>query len=202
MILTTCGHRRIPTLWRLLERNLSTKSQPAAASQASQVDVSQITLPTPKMRALISLYHQADSWVTTENLLQKIDEAFVPDENTLATSLVDSVGPTVSVLDMKNHIILMRNAPKMAQWDSGSSVREDQYQSAEWSESGKNRRDLKVIEALYGVAFNHSSKNISQAFLPGLEVLQESASSAIQDHKDDREAENLQDLLPTSEVSL
>jgi hypothetical protein len=205
MILTTCGHRRIPTLWRLLERNLSTKSQPAAASQ---VNVSQNTLPTPKMRALISLYHQADSWVTPENLLQKIDEAFVPDatalatSNTLATSLVDSVGPTVSVSDMKNHISLIRNAPKMAQWDSGSSVREDQYQSAEWSESGKNRRDLKVIEALYGVAFNHSSKNISQAFLPGLEVLQESASSAIQDHKDDREAEDSQDSSTADEVSL
>lgn len=202
MILTTCGHRRIPTLWRLLERNLSKKSPPAADSQVNVL--SQNTLPTPKMRALISLYHQADSWVTPENLLQKIDEAFVPSDNTDSLALSASrAESTVSVTVMKNRISLMRSAPKMAQWDSSSSVREDQYPASDWSESGRNRRDLKVIEALYGVAFNHGSTSISQAFLPGLEVLQESASSAIQDHKDDRDAEDLQqDLVTVTEVCL
>ena len=190
MLTTYYGQRRIPILWRLLERNLSTKneikSHPAAASQVNEL--SQSTLPTPKMRALISLYHQADSWVTPENLLQKIDDAFVPSVSlALPTGRQENM---VSVWDMKNHLSLMRNAPKMAQWDSGSSVREDFPTSSEWSESGKNRRDIKVIEALYGVAFNHSPTNISQAFLPGLEVLQESASSAIQDHIDDQEVED------------
>ena len=103
-----------------------------------------------------------------------------------------------SVSDMKNYIALRRHAPKMALWDSSSSEGDSAH--SQWSESGKTRRDLKVLEALYGVtAFDHSSTNISQAFLPGLEVLQESALSAIQDHKDDREAEDLQDLL-TKEV--
>ena len=190
MILTTCGPRRIPTLWRLLERNLSTKSRPATASQVSVLSHS--TLPTPKMRALISLYHQADSWVTPENLLEKIDEAFVQSE-TLALSSGREEN-MVSVSDMKNYIGLRRQAPKIAQWDS-SSLGSDPAVS-QWSESGKNKRDLKVLEALYGVtAFDHSTTNISQAFLPGLEVLQELGSSAIQDHKDDREAEDLQDLL-------
>ena len=201
MILTTCGHRRIPTLWRLLERNLSTKSRPATASQEIEEDVlSHTTLPTPKMRALISLYHQADSWVTPENLLQKIDEAFVQSESlALSTRREESM---VSVADMKNFISLRRHAPEMAQWDSSSSSWADSAIS-QWSESGKNKRDLKVLEALYGVtAFDHSSINLSHAFLPGLEVLQESASSAIQDHEDDREAEDLQDLLTAREVCL
>lgn len=192
MTLTTCGHRRIPSLSLLFQRNLSKKSHPAALSRG-------ITLPAPKIRALISLYHQADSWVTPENLLQKIDEAFVlSDPNSLA-QVTERVENMVSVLDMKNYISLMRNAPKVAQWDSSSPGGEDRYStSSEWSESGKNRRDLKVIEALYGVettAFNHNSTNVSQAFLPGLEVLIESASSAIRDHEDDRDAEDLQDLL-------
>jgi hypothetical protein len=190
MILTTCGLRRIPTLWRLLERNLSTKPRPAAASQ---VDVlSHTTLPASKMRALISLYHQADSWVTAENLLQKIDEAFLESESlALGTERTERQDNMVSVADMKHYIGLRRQAPKMAQWDSSSSG--GNLAASQWSESGKNRRDLKVLEALYGVtAFDHISTNTSQPFLPGLEVLQELASSAIQDHKDDREAEESQ----------
>jgi len=198
MTLTTCGQRRIPTLWRLFERNLSTKSHPTTASEVNVL--SQTTLPAPKMRALISLYHQADSWVTPENLLQKIDEAFVPsDANSLSLPRTERIENMVSVSDMKNSISLMRNAPKMAQWDSSSPGGEARYSpSSEWSESGKNRRDLKVIEALYGVeatTFDHNSTNVSQPFSPGLEVLQESAASAIQDYEDDREAEDLQDLL-------
>ncbi|KAG1892707.1 hypothetical protein F4604DRAFT_48348 [Suillus subluteus] len=34
-----------------------------------------------RMRALVSLYHQCDTFVTPENLSQKIDEAFVPQRN-------------------------------------------------------------------------------------------------------------------------
>lgn len=193
MIPTTCGHRRI---WRLLERNLSTKSRPTAASPVNVS--SHTTLPTPKMRALISLYHQADSWVTPENLLKKIDEAFVESASLAVSS--EREASMVSVSDMKNYIKLRRSAPKIAQWDSSSSGSDSPI--SQWSESGKSKRDMKVLEALYGVtAFDHSSTNISQAFLPGLEVLQESASSAMQDHKDDQESEDLQDLL-TAEVCL
>ena len=204
MILTICqcGHRRIPTLWRLLERNISTKSPPDAASQVNVL--SHTTLPTPKLRALISLYHQADSWVTPENLLQKIDEAFVETKSRALSSGREE--NMVSVPDMKNYIKLRRGAPKIAQWDSSSSGNDDSATS-QWSESGKSKRDLKVLEALYGVtAFDHSSTKISQAFLPGLEALQELGASAIKDHIDDRdirdqghtadrEAQDVQDLI-------
>lgn len=198
MTLTACGQRQLPTLWLFFKRNLSTKSNPATATSQSNA-LFRTTLPTPKMRALISLYHQADSWVTPENLLQKIDEAFVPsDPASLALATTEQVENMVSVSDMKDSVNLMRNAPKMAQWDSGSPGGEGRYSPHEWSKSGKSRRDLKVIEALYGVeavTFGHDSTNLSQSYLPGLEVLQESASSAIQDHQDDREAEDLRDLL-------
>lgn len=105
----------------------------------------------------------------------------------------------VSVSDMKNHINARRTAPKIAQWDTSSSGSDSAM--SQWSESGKSKRDLKVLEALYGVtAIEHSSKNISQAFLPGLEVLQESACSAIQDFIEDRETELR--ALATAEVCL
>lgn len=39
-----------------------------------------------RMRALVSLYHQCDSFITPENLSQKIDEAFVPQTNTVNVS--------------------------------------------------------------------------------------------------------------------
>jgi hypothetical protein len=171
-MLTTWGHRRIPTLWRLLERNLSKKSSPATASQVDEKVLSQTTLPTPKMRALISLYHQADSWVTEENLFEKIDEAFLTEKSSYESLSAARIGSMVSISDMKNLIGVIRSSPKMAQWDSSSSGKENQ--SSIWSESGRNKRELKVIEALYGVesTFGHSSTNISEAFLPGLEVLQ------------------------------
>ena len=188
MLLTRCGHRRIPTLWRLLERNLSDNSRPPvpAASQEDEEEdaFSNITLPLPKMRALISLYHQADSWITPDNLLENIDKAFLnSDQLALSTKREESL---VSVAEMKTYIQLMRNAPKMAQWDSNLSGGNDFYTS-QWSEFGNNsRRDIKVIEALYGVtAFDHKPTKISQAFLPGLEVLRESAHTVRSEHEDD-----------------
>jgi len=193
MILSTCGHRRIPTLWRLLERNTSTKSRPDTASQVNVHVLSHSTLPPPKLRALISLYHQADSWVTPENLEKKIDEAFVqPESLALSSGREESM---VSVSDMKGYIKLRRHAPKIAQWDS--SLSDGESAISQWSESGKSKRDKKVVEALYGVtAFDHSSTTkTTLAFLPGLEVVQESASSAIQDHEDDQEAEDFREKL-------
>jgi hypothetical protein len=38
------------------------------------------------MRALVSLYHQCDTFVTPENLSQRIDEAFVPQKNNVNTT--------------------------------------------------------------------------------------------------------------------
>ena len=152
------------------------------------------------MRALISLYHQADSWVTPENLLQKIDEAF---SQSGSGSLAISSGREenmVTVSGMKNFVKIRRDAPKMSQWDTSSSVGDSAL--SQWSESGKTRRDLKVLEALYGAtAFDHNSTNISQQFLPGLELLQEWGESALKDHNDDRESEDLQDMY-TGEVCL
>ncbi|OJA15296.1 hypothetical protein AZE42_00938 [Rhizopogon vesiculosus] len=39
-----------------------------------------------RMRALVSLYHQCDSFITPENLSQKIDEAFVPQTNNVSVT--------------------------------------------------------------------------------------------------------------------
>ena len=117
--------------------------------------------------------------------MKKIDEAFVPSES-LAPPAGREVN-MVSVSDMKSLIKLRLAAPKIAQWDSSSG---GDSAFSQWSESGKSNRDLKVLDALYGVTtFDHGSRNISQAFLPGLEVLQESGAAAAEDHKSDQVAE-------------
>ncbi|KAI0316710.1 hypothetical protein OF83DRAFT_1172637 [Amylostereum chailletii] len=56
--------RRTPTL----KRNLSSKPSSTAP---------EFSLPPEKLRALISLYHQTESFVTPENLERKITDTFV-----------------------------------------------------------------------------------------------------------------------------
>ncbi|KAF8164987.1 hypothetical protein B0H34DRAFT_620075, partial [Crassisporium funariophilum] len=130
-------------------------------------------LPPAKMRALISLYHQADSWVTPENLMQRIDDAFVPERARveLHAGTPDRIDYLPRVSDMRKALQKAKNAPRMEQWDP--SMKQSTYASGEvWSEARK-KRELKIIEALYGV-----DATIPGQLSPGLEVLQESAESA------------------------
>lgn len=134
------------------------------SSKASPVQ-SHHTLPSAKMRALISLYHQADTFITPENLSQRIDNAFVP--QTLDSGLNRR---NVTLQDLKGVLNAQRRAPKVSDWDQEAVVSR-QYSEAgaigQWS-SLKTSRELKVIEALYGVDTTHPQK-----ILPGLEVVLE-----------------------------
>ncbi|KAF9498580.1 hypothetical protein BDN71DRAFT_1443496 [Pleurotus eryngii] len=112
-----------------------------------------------KMRALISLYHQSEHFITPENLLQRIDEEFCGNDKLAHTA----VG-TISYKDLQNELDLRRSAPKISQWrrrDGAHGV-----SGSMWS-NFKNVRESKVVEALYGTI---DAGNIS---LPGLEVLEE-----------------------------
>ncbi|KAF7433288.1 hypothetical protein PC9H_005238 [Pleurotus ostreatus] len=112
-----------------------------------------------KMRALISLYHQSEHFITPENLLQRIDEEFCGNDKLAHTA----VG-TISYKDLQNELDLRRSAPKISQWrrrDGAHGV-----PGSMWS-NFKNVRESKVVEALYGTI---DAGNIS---LPGLEVLEE-----------------------------
>ncbi|THV03327.1 hypothetical protein K435DRAFT_775012 [Dendrothele bispora CBS 962.96] len=125
------------------------------------------SLPPEKMRALISLYHQADTFITKENLSDRIDEAF--------TGLSKYPGLPVNVpgfSELNEQVWKQQTAPKFSEWDmeralSGATAvpTSDGY----WSGS-LSMRDWKVVEALYGVDVSDS-----KSVMPGLEALEEHA---------------------------
>jgi len=127
------------------------------------------------MRALISLYHQAETWITPENLSQRIDEAFVPVEREVPKGEV-----LFSAQDLAERVARIRQAPKMIQWGAGSKPAAQYESGTTWSD-GRSAREMKVMEALYGV--DHSVPGPLQ---PGLEMLLEGAQAARQRHAEDK----------------
>ena len=122
------------------------------------------TLPDAKMRALISLYHQSDTFVTPENLSKRIDDAFIPHETQSGLGRLSGE----SLKDLTHALHQLRRKPKLSDWDREAIVSRT-TDMITWS-SGKGGREWKVIEALYGVDIPPSRE-----VLPGLEVLEESA---------------------------
>jgi hypothetical protein len=123
------------------------------------------SLPPPKMRALISLYHQAETFITPETLSERIDEAFIP------RNLHSAFRTPVTMRDLENVLTDRRNAPRISEWDQEGVVlgQNAGYEMGDWS-SVRAVREQKVIEALYGV------DTTNDRFLPGLDVLEESAA--------------------------
>ncbi|RDB23232.1 hypothetical protein Hypma_009586 [Hypsizygus marmoreus] len=146
----------------VIRRHVSTKAAKRPNPKSHR------TLPDAKMRALIALYHQADNFITPENLSQRIDEAFVSDtvESKLAFSRSNN-----PLKDLKNALADQRRAPKIAEWDSESLMRTYHTNGVTWS-TLRTARELKVVEALYGV----NATRVGDA-LPGLEVLEDSMKS-------------------------
>jgi hypothetical protein len=128
------------------------------------------------MRALISLYHQSDTFITPENLSKRIDDTFVPQETQTGIGRLSGD----SLKDLTNALNALRKQPKLSDWDREAIV--TRTSELPWS-SRKGVREWQVIEALYGVDIPPSRE-----VLPGLEVLEESAGSRHRDSGDDWEA--------------
>jgi len=150
-------------------RNVSTTALPHASHKS---------LPSAKMRALISLYHQADNFITPENLSERIDQAFVPEIPQMKGSTA------VQVQDLENALIAQRSSPKFTQWNHDRAInpRVASMDGMDWS-TRRTAREQKVIEALYGV-------DLTQPYgvLPSLEALEESKEVIERSIKDDLEA--------------
>ncbi|KAG5646424.1 hypothetical protein DXG03_003474 [Asterophora parasitica] len=163
MSFSTLLQRRAHTPLSLFRRHASTKITKPKAKGNRQ-------LPDEKLRALISLYHQTDTFITPENLSQRIDEAFVSSyEVPLKKSLP-------SIRDLETALTNQRNAPKIAEWDQETLVDrtiDDLYNPVYQRWSGvKTGRELKVVEALYGV----NAAELGST-LPGLEALREAVET-------------------------
>ncbi|KAI3612495.1 hypothetical protein WG66_010020 [Moniliophthora roreri] len=128
----------------------STSSAPASTSKKSYF------LTPEKKRALISLYHQSDTFITPENLSSKIDEAFIRKDKEL---FVDVVTPK----DLKNLMNEKLRAPKFREWNRDKRG----ITGGQWS-AQTTHREWRVIEALYGV--DASDRHNA---MPSLEALEE-----------------------------
>ena len=129
-------------------------------------------LPPAKMRALISLYHQADTFITPKNLSQRIDEAFIPSirEDSGQAYLMFTTRPVIKTKELKELLEGQRKAPRATGPDrelKGGGMSDCR---STWS-GQKKKRERKVIEALYGVEAERGGQ-----MLPGLEVLLEERS--------------------------
>lgn len=147
-------------------------SRNAAASSSTQAPSKskkrQYTLPREKLRALISLYHQSDTFITQDNLVDKINEALVKELKPVHMGAQKLDMPTAR--DFYAILESRRGAPKIADASSASEDRmkhRARITNAQWSASAESKREERVIEALYGV--NMSGVN---GVRPGLEAVE------------------------------
>lgn len=115
-----------------------------------------------KLRALISLYHQCDTFITPNNLSQRIDEAFLK-EHTKENGLAK--GNLTTVTHLHGLIKQERLYPRLSEW---YNMPPEKTTTGIWSGSGVSQRESQVIEALYGVDASDGSEHRR---MPGLEIL-------------------------------
>lgn len=146
------------------------------------------------MRALVALYHQADTWVTPENLLDKIDEAFVP--GTTKSDFLEIVSQhMVSYEEIEKARKAMKVSPKTAVWERGSNRFVNRSRpAASWSDN-REKREMKVIEALYGVVTTADAR-----VLPGFEVVEKTANEEGRRSERKQLGADVQDVLPTDKL--
>ena len=116
------------------------------------------TLPSARLRALITLYHRSSSFITPENLSSRIDSAFNGDSA--------QVGPSGVQLEeyraLQSHV--QRNREKKTRNLVYKSVPLNNFDSATWSGAVQSERKALVIAALWGIQVGGK---------PSLETVQE-----------------------------
>jgi hypothetical protein len=115
-------------------------------------------LPPERMRALIALYHQADSFITRENLSRRIDEAFLGLETNPPFVGLQTLSPE----ELKKRVGTRRVEPLIGMREDVNTWR---TVGKTWS-SHVSPRALAVQAALYGTYEGGRE-------LPGLETLEE-----------------------------
>ncbi|KAI0301816.1 hypothetical protein B0F90DRAFT_250355 [Multifurca ochricompacta] len=131
-----------------LARHMSSKPN-------AQTPLPNFALPPKKLRALVSLYHQSNSFITPENLDEEIDRAFleVPAMRTFGNRRVDWPSLRLEVKERKQ--LSKFGLPETL--NSALSMYEAGYEERE-------KRVEQVFDAMYGTW---------QTNKPGLELLQD-----------------------------
>ncbi|KAJ7499151.1 hypothetical protein FB451DRAFT_1073197 [Mycena latifolia] len=143
-----------------------------------------VSLSPEKMRALIAMYHQTETFVTRENLEQKINEAFTGKHHLLPERV------SLALRDFQGLLRAREDAPTVTEWTTqqttfspgvGRNGEADTNLDVMWSKNNR-LRDSKVIDALYGVETVGTGRA-----LPGLETLDDNASTLEISEQEDRE---------------
>jgi hypothetical protein len=128
------------------------------------------------MRALVSLYHQCETFITPENLDDRIDYAFIRASGSLAVP--DKPDHFTSYVELENAENMREKIPRISEYSPPSDSRSytrgrsDDY----WSDF-QNPREREVVEALYG--------SVDQT-KPGWDILEESAERIEEEIMEDR----------------
>ncbi|KAJ7507529.1 hypothetical protein B0H11DRAFT_128529 [Mycena galericulata] len=172
------------SIWSTTRRN-ATRAFSSAANVVREPH--SVNLSPEKMRALIAMYHQAETFVTRENLETKIDEAFTQHINDLA---IDRT--SLSLRDFEDLLSRREEAPTVSEWNAGPATFRPMATLEGGSEKGGGKmsmwshlgvsRDSKVIEALYGVETLGSG-----VALPGLDALEDNPELLEKSAREDRE---------------
>jgi len=128
-------------------------------------------MPPEKMRALVSLYHQADSFISPDHLSKAIDVAFI--DSHISASVIRSDEDSYKMLERR--VQARRHLPKIGQ--ANTIVPISSSSSENWSDK-RTERERKVINALWGV---------ERPGIPGLEALEEEAEQIGELLRRDRE---------------
>ncbi|TFK43171.1 hypothetical protein BDQ12DRAFT_674521 [Crucibulum laeve] len=178
--------KRIPRSCNAPKRYSSTSAPPPTLTRKSKSTrpsttdtpiASQHTLPSAKMRALISLYHQSDSFVTPENLSERIDKAFLI--NSVENSLRQLNMHEPHLSQLRHEVSSRRSQPAVSEWDNQRVATSAAAGMHQWRIG--HARERKVIEALYGVDVSTATKK-----LPGLAVLEESREEIRKELEEDK----------------
>ncbi|EIW82255.1 hypothetical protein CONPUDRAFT_136782 [Coniophora puteana RWD-64-598 SS2] len=140
MLTPVAGPSRLPTLGLTAKRLASSKAK--ARHDA-------------KMRALISIYHQSDRFISPENLENVIDETFAPKQSMAFGSQISQTNKDAEYNALASIIQKRKEAPKfLTNIDERTDLGEDtsifaSAMGAAWKESPQERM-RRVREALLG----------------------------------------------------
>ncbi|KIP12845.1 hypothetical protein PHLGIDRAFT_113433 [Phlebiopsis gigantea 11061_1 CR5-6] len=151
-ILRTSGARRTAFALRYVASKATNNIKPPSHTLPSAS-----TLPPAKMRALISLYHNADRFITPATLSQSIDEAFIKKVDQYYSS--NEISRSELEYDLKDRRALPRIGEGKEQlankqiatdqrniWSGQESVRENEVRSALFGMTGRGRPGWEVLE--------------------------------------------------------
>ncbi|KAJ6510031.1 hypothetical protein C8R47DRAFT_937022, partial [Mycena vitilis] len=143
-----------------------------------------VNLSPEKMRTLIAMYHQAETFVTKENLDEKINDAFIRKHYAVSNERT-----SLSLSDFEGVLRARRDAPGVAEWNAAATTSFNPVATFDapvagatsWSGSELGVRDLKVIEALYGV------ETLGGKSLPGWDILNDNGDAIRESEKEDQD---------------